>query len=62
MQKKGLMHGDLKPANIVKVRESDGTCNYKICDFGCATKCEEDRIKNITGSYFYVSPKIAVKF
>ena len=51
MHSEGCVHRDLKPENIVM---NGNTC--KICDFGWATVCEDQRRQTYCGTFDYTAP------
>jgi serine/threonine protein kinase len=59
MQRKGYMHRDIKPDNILLSRCKQ---KYKIVDFGFAIKLNHYSTQNVAGTMEYVSPKLRVKF
>ena len=52
----GVVHGDLKPDNIM-VRREDGTCRAKLIDFGLAKQEGASGGKKIFGTPYYVAPE-----
>lgn len=43
----GVLHKDLKPANVLVVPRRDGTWQVKIADFGAGTVLEPDRLQEL---------------
>lgn len=62
MQRKGYLHRDIKPDNILLVKNSYKKLEYKIGDFGFSIKMNAYSTQNIAGTMEYVSPKLLVKF
>lgn len=62
MQKKGYLHRDIKPDNILLVKNAYNKFEYKIGDFGFAIKINAYSTLNIAGTMEYVSPKLMAKF
>lgn len=63
---KGVVHRDLKPNNVILLRQADGPCVAKLVDFGIAKfmpKAEIETIQSLTntgevfGSPLYMSPE-----
>ncbi len=60
----GILHSDLKPANIMLITEKSGQKLAKVLDFGLAKLTSQDRAKqsltavgDVFGSPFYMSPE-----
>lgn len=62
MQRKGYMHRDIKPDNILLVKNAYNKLEYKVGDFGFAIKLNAYSTQNVAGTMEYVSPKLMVKF
>jgi len=60
MQRKGYLHRDIKPDNILLSRSN--RAEYKIVDFGFAIKMNHYSTQNVAGTMEYVSPKLRIKF
>lgn len=60
MQRKGYIHRDIKPDNILlsKYRRNQ----FKVADLGFSIKVNYYSSQNIAGTMEYVSPKLLVKF
>ena len=54
MQKKDVVHRDIKPQNILKKGE-----DYFIADLGCAFKSKRGESDSLAGTPAYLSPKLA---
>lgn len=62
MQRKGYLHRDIKPDNILLVKNAYKKLEYKVGDFGFSIKMNAYSTQNIAGTMEYVSPKLLVKF
>ena len=60
MQKRGYLHRDLKPDNILLMKGKK--VDYRLADFGFCLKHNIYSDRNIAGTKEYVSPKLLVKF
>jgi serine/threonine protein kinase len=58
MQKKGYIHRDIKPSNVLLGRERRS--EFKLADFGFATKLSCYSMQHIVGTIAYFSPKLLV--
>ncbi len=57
-EKQGLVHGDIKPANLMLARDDDGRTVVKVIDFGLAKqKGRADRAAGFQGTPQYASPE-----
>lgn len=56
MHAKGVVHRDIKAANIFLMKDADGNFQAKIGDFGISTYMD-NKSHEITGSPLYVSPE-----
>ncbi len=54
---RGLLHGDLKPANIM----FDGAGNIKLVDFGLAVHFREETMRRRSGTLEYIPPEVLAK-
>jgi len=52
----GVLHKDLKPANIILTRAHDGTCRAVITDFGLAGEPNAD--SELAGTPLYMAPEL----
>lgn len=62
MQRKGFLHRDIKPDNILLFKNSFNKIEYKVADFGFSIMLNAYSTLNIAGTMEYVSPKLMVKF
>lgn len=62
MQRKGYLHRDIKPDNILLVKNSFNKTVFKVSDFGFSIKVNYYSTLNVAGTMEYVSPKLLVKF
>lgn len=60
LQQKGYLHRDIKPDNVLTVRDRPG--EYKLADFGFAVRTNLYSRDNVAGTHEYVSPKLLAKF
>jgi serine/threonine protein kinase len=60
MQKKGYIHRDIKPANVLFGRE--GRSEFKLADFGSATRLHCYSPDIIAGTKEYLSPRLVIRF
>ena len=44
LHQENLIHRDIKPSNILVKEYKSGSCQPKLCDFGCAKQLEDGRI------------------
>lgn len=51
----GLVHGDMKPQNILIVKENGEI--IKIADFGSTREAQQTLLKNVYGTKLYLSPE-----
>ena len=62
MQRKNFVHRDIKPDNILVVKNQQNFMSFKIADFGFAIKLNKYSSQNIAGTMEYASPKLYEKF
>jgi serine/threonine protein kinase len=62
MQRKGYLHRDIKPDNILLVTVNSKKVEYRMADFGFALKVNRYTSRNVAGTMEYASPKLAAKF
>ena len=60
LQKRGYLHRDIKPDNILLARGRK--LDFRLADFGFALKLNCYSSRNVAGTMEYVSPKLKVKF
>ena len=54
-----IAHRDLKPANVILVGEGkDKLSCVKLCDFGFAVRCVDDRLHEMVGTPAYLAPEL----
>lgn len=60
MQKKLIIHRDLKLDNIMIGEDADGNIEIKIIDFGSATQLKnvDQNLTTLIGSLFYAAPEV----
>ncbi|OWF35119.1 serine/threonine-protein kinase TBK1-like isoform X2 [Mizuhopecten yessoensis] len=57
LKRNGIIHRDIKPGNIMKFIDEDGSSIYKLTDFGAAKKVdEEEEFTSIYGTEEYLDP------
>lgn len=57
LKQNGIIHRDIKPGNIMKFIDDDGSSIYKLTDFGAAKKVdEEEEFTSIYGTEEYLDP------
>lgn len=57
VNKKGIIHCDIKPENFFVSKDKDGNITCKLADFGIAEK--KDEFKHSGGTLAYLSPELA---
>ncbi|XP_071082870.1 serine/threonine-protein kinase TBK1-like [Haliotis cracherodii] len=56
------VHRDIKPGNILRHIDNDGSCTYKLSDFGASRLIEEeDLFMSLAGTEEYLHPKVYEK-
>lgn len=55
--KVGLIHGDIKPANLM-IKQEEQQLKLSIVDFGLASTAEEETIKEAAGTPNYMAPEL----
>ncbi|KAK3748759.1 hypothetical protein QZH41_020326, partial [Actinostola sp. cb2023] len=60
LREQGIVHRDLKPGNIMRAFNQDGTCNYKLTDFGAARELEHsaEQFVSVYGTEEYLHPDL----
>ncbi|PIK33624.1 putative serine/threonine-protein kinase TBK1-like [Apostichopus japonicus] len=54
-----IVHRDIKPGNIMRVKDDDGKFMYKLADFGAARELEEDQpYMSLYGTEEYLHPDL----
>jgi len=53
-----IVHRDLKPENILMETNNVGDYSIKLIDFGTAVTFSKKKMKEITGSPFYIAPEV----
>jgi calcium-dependent protein kinase len=59
MHKQNIVHRDIKPENILLV--SQDSFKIKVCDFGLSTVVENEGLKDMVGTPYYLAPEILRK-
>lgn len=60
LNKNRILHGDIKPENIVITEGEDGGMNAKLLDFGLITSLGDER-KLMSGTLRYLAPEILLR-
>jgi hypothetical protein len=58
LHRRGVVHGDLKPNNILLVTQNDGSTALYVVDFGLAASIEETRSSRAAGTVPYMAPEL----
>ncbi|XP_046561132.1 serine/threonine-protein kinase TBK1-like [Haliotis rubra] len=62
LHRKKYVHRDIKPGNILRHIDNDGSCTYKLSDFGASRFLEEeDLFLSLAGTEEYLHPKVYEK-
>lgn len=62
MHKLGIMHRDMKPANILMTSKDQDVLDVKLTDFGFSTFFDpKEGKKEMCGSPLYMSPEVLLK-
>ena len=55
-----IMHGDIKPDNILYQFDPSGNCKVKLCDLDCAYYCGVNCPADYLGTQHYTSPEVCL--
>ncbi|XP_006825370.2 serine/threonine-protein kinase TBK1-like [Saccoglossus kowalevskii] len=59
LREKNVVHRDLKPGNIMKVKREDGRSTYKLADFGAARELgDSEQFMSLYGTEEYLHPDL----
>ena len=53
-----IMHGDIKPENILYLFDNVGNCMVKLCDLDCAYVCGKECPATSLGTRYYTAPEV----
>jgi len=53
-----IVHRDIKPENILLESQNEGDLSIKLIDFGAAVSFTKKRLKEVTGTPYYIAPEV----